>query len=67
MILVFGRPMKKVDIVVVMFGGSIPYILLSIRKSTYYFGECYFTDFMFGEAVNMWRAGSLALEQFCFK
>ncbi|KAF2833464.1 hypothetical protein CC86DRAFT_389698 [Ophiobolus disseminans] len=44
--------MKEGDIVVILFGGRVPYILRPIGMSYKYIGECYVPGLMNGEAVT---------------
>lgn len=61
------------DIVVVLFGGNVPYLIrerpaneTTQRKGVQYsfVGECFVSGYMFGEAIVDWRNGQLRLEQF---
>ena len=56
------------DIVTVLLGGPVPYVLRPLRSGMYYFvGECYVPGYMLGEAVAEWRAGVLKKERFGLK
>jgi len=61
-----GPPaMRGGDVVCVLFGGTLPYILRPIAGGEYLFvGDCYIDGFMNGEAINKWETGELAAEWF---
>ncbi|KAF4451273.1 hypothetical protein F53441_5694 [Fusarium austroafricanum] len=60
--------LRKDDVVCVVAGGPVPYILRPLSDDSFYFvGECYVAGYMFGEAVVDWRSqaqASLSLRQF---
>ncbi|KAI1387504.1 heterokaryon incompatibility protein-domain-containing protein [Hypoxylon trugodes] len=48
--------MEKDDIIVILFGGKVPYVVRELGENEYSFiGECYVPGLMFGEAVKQWR------------
>ncbi|RBR19912.1 hypothetical protein FVER53590_12222 [Fusarium verticillioides] len=54
--------LRKGDLVCVVAGGPVPYILRPLGDDTFYFvGECYVAGYMFGEAVSEWRSQARAL------
>lgn len=63
--------LREEDVVCVVAGGPVPYILRPLGDDTFYFvGECYVTGYMFGEAVVDWRSqtpASFTLRQFTLK
>ncbi|KAI1011880.1 hypothetical protein LB503_004594 [Fusarium chuoi] len=63
--------LRKGDLVCVVAGGPVPYILRPLGDDTFYFvGECYVAGYMFGEAVSEWRSqarASLSLRRFTLK
>ncbi|KAF5252894.1 hypothetical protein FANTH_2218 [Fusarium anthophilum] len=63
--------LKKGDLVCVVAGGPVPYILRPLGDDTFYFvGECYVAGYMFGEAVSEWRSqarASSSLRRFILK
>ncbi|RBA20656.1 hypothetical protein FPRO05_08103 [Fusarium proliferatum] len=63
--------LRKGDLVCVVAGGPVPYILRPLGDDTFYFvGECYVAGYMFGEAVSEWRSQaqeSLSLRRFTLK
>ncbi|KAF5719537.1 heterokaryon incompatibility 6 OR allele [Fusarium mundagurra] len=63
--------LKKGDLVCVVAGGPVPYILRPLGDDTFYFvGECYVAGYMFGEAVSEWRSqarASLSLRRFTLR
>jgi hypothetical protein len=52
------------DLVVVLFGGRVPFVLRQQGKRYTLIGECYIHDVMDGEAIDMWREGRLRDETF---
>lgn len=51
--------MRQGDIVTVLFGGKVPYLLRPVASGYKFLGECYVPDLMHGEAVGAWKkAGS---------
>ncbi|KAL9564710.1 hypothetical protein ACKAV7_011162 [Fusarium commune] len=63
--------LRKGDLICVVAGGSVPYILRPLSDDTFYFvGECYVAGYMFGEAVAEWRSqaqASLSLRIFTLR
>ncbi|CAI6095947.1 unnamed protein product [Clonostachys chloroleuca] len=52
------------DLVCVLFGGPVPYILRPFRGNEYHFvGECFVPGHMDGEAIAQWKAGSLGAQE----
>ncbi|KAI2610093.1 heterokaryon incompatibility protein-domain-containing protein [Hypoxylon fragiforme] len=48
--------MKKGDMVVILFGGKVPYVVRQVSQARYLFiGECYVPGLMTGEAVEQWK------------
>lgn len=62
------RLLRKDDVVCVVAGGQVPYVLRPLSDDTFYFvGECYVAGYMFGKAVEDWRSqtqASFTLQQF---
>ena len=58
--------MKAGDIVCILFGGRVPYVLRHTDPENIYriVGECYVNGIMNGEAIDMWREGELSKTQF---
>jgi hypothetical protein len=50
--------MKEGDIVTILFGGKVPYVLRPSGSRYRFIGECYVPALMGGEIVQRWRAGS---------
>lgn len=50
--------LKEGDIVTVLFGGNVPYVLRRTGSKYRFIGECYVPDLMSGESVKQWRARS---------
>lgn len=50
--------LKDGDIVTVLFGGKVPYVLRRSGSRYRFIGECYVPDLMSGESVQQWRAKS---------
>ncbi|WKT53626.1 hypothetical protein QSH57_004210 [Fusarium oxysporum f. sp. vasinfectum] len=69
--MVSGAQSAKDDVVCVVAGGPVPYILRPLSDDTFYFvGECYIAGYMFGKAVVDWRSqaqASFTLRQFTLK
>ncbi|EWZ31035.1 hypothetical protein FOZG_15443 [Fusarium oxysporum Fo47] len=63
--------LRKGDLVCVVAGGPVPYILRPLGDDTFYYvGECYVAGYMFGEAVAEWRSqaqASLSLRIFTLR
>jgi hypothetical protein len=62
--------LRKGDVVCVVAGGQVPYVLRPLSDDTFYFvGECYVAGYMFGKAVEDWRSRPQAftLQQFILK
>lgn len=55
---------KKGDLVCVLLGGAVPYILRPAGMDFALVGESYVHGLMEGEAVDAWRKGRLSLETF---
>ncbi|KAF2808586.1 uncharacterized protein BDZ99DRAFT_390923 [Mytilinidion resinicola] len=58
------RTMKEGDIIAVLFGGKVPFVLRPLGTRYRFIGECYVPGLMKGEAVEQWRAGSFEPEIF---
>lgn len=60
------QAMKPGDVVCVLFGGPVPYILRKTDTDNVYrvVGECYLRGIMLGRPIDMWREGLLAKEWF---
>ncbi|KAM5341812.1 hypothetical protein ACJ41O_014843 [Fusarium nematophilum] len=57
--------MEHGDVIAVLFGGRVPYVLREMGEGTYYFiGECYVHGIMDGEVVDKWRRGKYTKETF---
>lgn len=57
--------MRGGDIICVLFGGTVPYILRPIAGGEYSFvGDCYIDGFMNGEAIQKLEAAEIAAEWF---
>ncbi|KAI1472890.1 heterokaryon incompatibility protein-domain-containing protein [Daldinia caldariorum] len=58
--------MERDDIVVVLFGGKVPYVIRDLGEDRYSFiGECFVAGLMAGEAIEQWKAiGTPAAEFF---
>ncbi|RBR24530.1 uncharacterized protein FIESC28_02726 [Fusarium coffeatum] len=63
--------LRKDDVVCVVAGGQVPYVLRPVGRNTFYFvGECYVAGYMFGKAVEDWRSQtqtSFNVRQFVLK
>ncbi|KAF5009902.1 hypothetical protein FDECE_3887 [Fusarium decemcellulare] len=62
--------LDKGDIVCLLLGGPVPYVLRPQRNGTFYFvGECYVPGYMNGEAILSWREQSsiVKLRQFVLR
>ncbi|KZM20169.1 hypothetical protein ST47_g5195 [Ascochyta rabiei] len=54
-----SNALKEGDVVVVLFGGNVPYLLRPVDSGYKFLGECYVPGLMDGEAAVPWRqAGS---------
>jgi hypothetical protein len=51
------RTMKEGDIIAVLFGGSVPFVLRPVKEGRHWrlVGDCYVHDIMDGQAVEIWR------------
>jgi hypothetical protein len=49
--------MKEGDIVAILFGERVPYVLRSVQTGYRFIGECYVPGLMDGEAVSKWKEG----------
>jgi hypothetical protein len=58
------RSMQRGDIVAVLFGGRVPFILRSMDGHFRLVGECYVHGIMDGEVVQMWKDGELSESEF---
>jgi Heterokaryon incompatibility protein (HET) len=57
--------LQKGDLICVFLGGTVPYVIRPITKSTYCLvGECYVNGYMFGEAIKEWKDGKRRVQQF---
>ncbi|OTB09503.1 hypothetical protein M426DRAFT_256644 [Hypoxylon sp. CI-4A] len=57
--------METDDIIVILFGGKVPYVVRDRGDGTYSFiGECYVPGLMAGEAVEQWKASGRMAEFF---
>ena len=52
------------DVVVVLFGGTTPYVLRQTDQGYYFVGECYVYGLMNGEAITMMERGELKEKTF---
>ncbi|KAF4955434.1 hypothetical protein FGADI_4544 [Fusarium gaditjirri] len=63
--------LREGDLICVVAGGPVPYILRPLSDGKFYFvGECYVAGYMFGEAVREWRSqaeASLSLRKFTLR
>jgi len=50
--------MKEGDIIGILFGGRVPYVLRPVGDGFRFVGECYVSGLMNGEAVQTWKKGS---------
>jgi hypothetical protein len=55
---------KKGDLVCVLFGGGVPYILCPKGRRYIFIGESYVHGLMEGQAIDAWRKGELKDEMF---
>jgi hypothetical protein len=51
------RTMEEGDVIAVLFGGSVPFVLRPVEEGRYWrlVGDCYVHDIIDGQAVEMWR------------
>ncbi|KAI1440510.1 heterokaryon incompatibility protein-domain-containing protein [Annulohypoxylon stygium] len=57
--------MERNDIVVILFGGQVPYVVRELGQDKYSFiGECYVPGLMTGEAVDQWKKSRRKAELF---
>lgn len=49
------KAMKEGDVIAVLFGGKVPYLLRPVGASFNFLGECYVPGLMDGEAVARWK------------
>jgi hypothetical protein len=47
--------MKEGDVIVILFGGRVPYLLRVVDTGYKFLGECYVLGLMDGEAVRIWK------------
>lgn len=50
--------MRQGDVVTVLFGGKVPYLLRPVASGYKFLGECYVPNLMSGEAVEEWKHAS---------
>ncbi|KAI0849711.1 heterokaryon incompatibility protein-domain-containing protein [Daldinia vernicosa] len=56
---------ERDDIVVILFGGKVPYVIRELGEGKYSFiGECYVPGLMAGEAVEQWKTSETQAEFF---
>ncbi|KAF2498798.1 hypothetical protein BU16DRAFT_605260 [Lophium mytilinum] len=58
------KTMKEGDMIVVLFGGKVPFVVRPSGTRFRFIGECYVPGLMKGEAVEQWRARSCDPEVF---
>ncbi|KAI1102044.1 heterokaryon incompatibility protein-domain-containing protein [Jackrogersella minutella] len=57
--------MEQNDIIVILFGGKVPYVVRELGEAKYSFiGECYVPGLMAGEAVEQWKKSKHKAELF---
>ncbi|KAI1211256.1 heterokaryon incompatibility protein-domain-containing protein [Annulohypoxylon truncatum] len=57
--------MERSDIIVILFGGKVPYVVRELGEGKYSFiGECYVPGLMTGEAVEQWKKSTRRAEFF---
>ncbi|KAH7141005.1 heterokaryon incompatibility protein-domain-containing protein [Dactylonectria macrodidyma] len=57
--------MERGDIIAVLFGGKVPYVLRATDGGRYFFiGECYVHGIMSGEVIEKWRIGKFKKQTF---
>ncbi|KAI0888041.1 heterokaryon incompatibility protein-domain-containing protein [Annulohypoxylon maeteangense] len=57
--------MERNDIIVILFGGKVPYVVRELGEGKYSFiGECYVPGLMTGEAVEQWKKSGRIAEFF---
>jgi hypothetical protein len=47
--------MKEGDIIAILFGGSVPYVVRTVDQNHKLVGECYVVGLMNGEAMSTWK------------
>lgn len=56
---------ERDDMVVILFGGKVPYVIRELGEGKYSFiGECYVPGLMAGEAVEQWKTNESQAEFF---
>jgi hypothetical protein len=56
---------QKGDVLVVLFGGRLPFILRPVGKLWRLVGACYVYDLVKGQAVDKWKENGESAEDFC--
>jgi hypothetical protein len=56
--------LRECDLVCILSGGPVPYVLRKVDEYFYFVGESYVYGLMKDEAVQQWREGKLALRNF---
>jgi hypothetical protein len=56
--------MEPGDIIVVLFGSRVPFILRKLGATYRLISDCYVLGLMDGEAIDMWKNGELESEEF---
>lgn len=56
--------MEPGDIIVVLFGSRVPFVLRKCGSAYRLVSDCYVQGLMDGEAIDMWNNGELQLEEF---
>ncbi|KAJ4362875.1 hypothetical protein N0V83_009992 [Neocucurbitaria cava] len=56
--------MKKDDVILILFGGKVPYVLRPSEAGYRFIGECYILGLMNGEAVDWWKENGRTREMF---
>jgi hypothetical protein len=63
-----GHVVVKIgDLICVLFGGRVPYIIRPVGCYYKFIGECLVPGLMYGEAVEDWKASRLSAEEFIFQ